>query len=182
MSFNPPQLGRRMAWIGALTASTILGSFVFACATPFAALAALAALFLPRRDALALMIFNWLVNQVIGYGFLHYPQTWDSFAWGGAIGLGALAALPAAWWAEGLARPIGWFASAVSAFIAAFVGYEIILYAAATVLPAGDGFSASVILYVLEVNGAGFAGLLVLQALGQMTGIALSRPAALAPA
>jgi hypothetical protein len=182
MNFDRPQLGRRTAWIGVLTASTILGSFVFACATPFAALAALAALFLPRRDALALMIFNWLANQVIGYCFLHYPQTWDSFAWGGAIGLGALAALPAAWWAEGLARPVGWSVSAASAFIAAFVSYEVVLYAATAVLPAGGGFSASVILYVLEVNGAGFAGLLVLQGLGQMTGIALSRPAALARA
>jgi hypothetical protein len=182
MRFDQPQLGRRAAWIGILTASTILGSFIFACATPFAALAALAALFLPRRDAVALMIFNWLANQGVGYIFLHYPQTWDSFAWGGAIGLAALAAVPAAWWAEGLARPVGRSVSTVAAFIAAFVGYEVVLYAATAVLPAGGGFSASVIFYILEVNGAGFAGLLVLQGLGQMTGMALSRPAALARA
>lgn len=182
MNFDRPQLGRRMAWIGILTTSTIVGSFIFACATPFAALAALAALFLPRRDALTLMIFNWLANQVIGYGFLHYPQTWDSFAWGVAIGLSALAALPAAWWAEGLARRAGWSVSAMAGFIAAFVSYEVVLYAATAVLPTGGGFSVPIILYILEVNGAGFAGLLVLQALGQITGIAHSRPAALARA
>ena len=47
------ELFRRAGWVVLITLATILGSFIFACATPFAALAALAALFLPRRDTFA---------------------------------------------------------------------------------------------------------------------------------
>ncbi len=72
----------RAGWIALITAATVIGSFVFACATPFPALGALAALHLPRRDAFVLVGVNWLVNQIIGYGFLHYPMTWDSLRLG----------------------------------------------------------------------------------------------------
>jgi hypothetical protein len=41
----------------------------------------LAAFNMPRRDLFALIGLAWLANQIIGYGFLAYPQTWDSFAW-----------------------------------------------------------------------------------------------------
>jgi len=74
-----------------LTAAAILFSFAFACATPFPALTALAALHLRRSDALALTGIAWVANQAIGYGLLGYPQTWDSFAWGGVIGVSAFA-------------------------------------------------------------------------------------------
>jgi hypothetical protein len=84
-------------WIALITVGSIGFSFALACATPFAALATLAALNMPRRDLLALVGVAWLANHIIGYGFLAYPQTWDSFAWGGAIGIAALlAAVP--WW------------------------------------------------------------------------------------
>ena len=73
---------RRTGWIALLTVATIAGSLVFACATPFPALAALAALHMSRRDAFALTAVIWGANQIIGYGLLHYPQTWDSVAWG----------------------------------------------------------------------------------------------------
>jgi hypothetical protein len=35
-----------------------------------------------RADAFTLAIVVRLVNQLVGYGILHYPQTPDSFAWG----------------------------------------------------------------------------------------------------
>ena len=48
---NDNVLIQRFGWSSLLIIATIAGSFVFACATPFPALGALAALFLPRRDA-----------------------------------------------------------------------------------------------------------------------------------
>ena len=81
---------RRIGWIALLTVATIAASLMFACATPFPALAVLAALHMNRRDAFALTAVIWGTNQIIGYGLLHYPQTWDSFAWGIAIGAGAM--------------------------------------------------------------------------------------------
>src|SRR4051812_29768671 len=98
MSPNPPfphSTARRTAWVVLLAGASVLTSFAFACATPFAALAALAALHLRRADAFGLVALAWLANQAIGYGFLHYPATWDSLAWGVMIGLATCTALAA---------------------------------------------------------------------------------------
>ena len=97
----------RIGWIGLLTVATIAASLVFACATPFPALAALAALHMKRRDAFALTAVVWGTNQIIGYGLLHYPQTSDSFAWGIAIGASAMIATALAAGAERAVRPYG---------------------------------------------------------------------------
>jgi len=52
-------------WLALLVAASAAFSFVFACATPFAAFGAAAALTLSRRDALRLTVAVWLANQVI---------------------------------------------------------------------------------------------------------------------
>jgi hypothetical protein len=166
---------RRAGWITLVTLATILGSFIFACATPFAALAALSAAFLRRRDAFVLIGINWLANQVIGFGFLHYPQTWDSFSWGAAMGIAALVATMAAIGSESLSRRFGWALALTVTFAASFVAYEAALFAATAVLPAGGGFAPKVVLYVLEVNGLAFAGLLLLQGIGRNFGLAGTR-------
>ena len=128
--------GRRPIWIALILASGILLSQVFACVTPFAALATLAALNLRGRDALMTIGVVWLANQAIGYTVLGYPWTWDSAAWGLAIGASSgLAALAA----TGLSanRPA---ALALSLpFVAAFATFEFGLYAAAWVLPSEEG-------------------------------------------
>src|SRR6202012_1350818 len=101
-------LAERSLWIALLTGATIAASFVFACATPFPALGAVAALFMRKRDAFALTLVNWLANQIIGYGFLHYPQDFDSFAWGAVIGVGAVIATAAAIGTRSLTARAGW--------------------------------------------------------------------------
>ena len=164
--------GRRALWIALLTGATIAGSFIFACATPFPALGALSALFLRRRDAFVLTLINWLANQIVGYGFLHYPQTFDSFAWGGVIGVGALIATAVAIAARQLIASAPWAVGALICFVAAFAAYELALFATTALLPAGGGFAARVVLYVLDVNGLAFAGLLALQGVGMATGLA----------
>src|SRR5579871_4688191 len=144
---------KRVAWIALLAAASAGGSLIFACATPFVALATLAAINLRRSDAFALAIIVWLVNQAIGYGVLGYPRTFDSFAWGAAIGV---AAVLATWAALSVgARPLrtGPVFAALIAFGAAFAAYELTLYATSFVLPSSDeAFSWRIVGYILEVN------------------------------
>jgi hypothetical protein len=170
------QAARRASWIALLTGATIFGSFIFACATPFPALGALAALHMNRRDAFALTGINWAANQIIGYGFLHYPQSLESFAWGAWIGMAALAATAAAIATESFARRAGRLASAVPAFVIAVATYECVLYVATVFLPSEPGaFGFKIVLYIVEVNAFAFAGLIILQRIGRMTGIAAQR-------
>ncbi|MBS0521284.1 MAG: hypothetical protein JSR90_21480 [Proteobacteria bacterium] len=168
---------RRGLWIVLLTGASIGFSLVFACATPFAALATLAARTMTRRDAVLLVLAAWLANQAIGYGFLHYPQTFDSVAWGVAIGVAALAALAAALAVGGEPLQTGPVFATAIAFAAAFAVYELILLATTLLLPASDGaFSLPVILDLLKVNAIALAGLLALAYLATSVGLSRRRP------
>ncbi len=162
---------KRLGWIAVLTGAGFLFSFVFACATPFAALAALAALSLQRGDALTLIGATWAINQIVGYGLLGYPTTWDSYGWGIAIGIAALLATAGAMATTRVfaARTI---IGSATAFASAFAIYQLALYAATAVLPAGNGFSLEVVTYVAQVNLLAFGGLLLLQYAGERTGLA----------
>lgn len=80
-------------WMSVPVALAVLCSFALACGMPFAALGAVAALAFTARGALALAGLSWLVNQVIGFGFLQYPLDALTLAWGIALGLSALAAV-----------------------------------------------------------------------------------------
>lgn len=169
-------------WILVIVAGSIGFSFVFACATPFAALAVLAALNMPRRDVFLVIGLAWFANQIIGYGLLGYPQTWDSFAWGGAIGIAAGLAAWSAMLTVGLA-PRLWKPAAVAvAFLAASLAYQVIMYVSGLVLP-GGGFSLSVVKIVMTINVWALAGLLLVHRVALAAGlIALSRTATPQPA
>jgi hypothetical protein len=67
-----------------LTSACGLASFAFACATPFAAFAALAGAMLPLSSALPIVVAAWIVNQAIGFGVLGYPVELNTFLWGWA--------------------------------------------------------------------------------------------------
>ena len=179
-TFGPDNFAlRRAGWIAVLTAASIAGSIFFACATPFAALAAVAALYMNRRDAFIVIIVAWVANQAVGYGFLHYPHTWDSLAWGIAIGTGAVVGTALAAEVGSALRRFGRALTVLASFATAFVGYEIVLYAATPVLPSdSSAFSLAVVLYILKVDVVAFGGFLVLQYAGMWTGLALSRPLA----
>ncbi len=81
---------KRPFWIAVLVAASIGFSLGFACAMPFAAIAAVAACTLPRRDAYFLTGAAWLVNQWVGFAFQHYPRDANTIAWGAALGVIAL--------------------------------------------------------------------------------------------
>jgi hypothetical protein len=132
---------------------------VFACATPFAALATLAALRTGLRSALLIVAAVWLANQAIGYGLLGYPRAWNSVEWGLSMGISACFGVLAARALTTL-RPAPLAISLP--FMAAFAVYEAGLYATAFILPGGSGgFTPSVIGYVFLVNAGGLVVLML---------------------
>ena len=91
-------------WIMLLTGAATLGTWAVACATPFAALATLAALRMRARDGLALILLSWAMGQGIGFGLLHYPHDRTTILWGAVLGLAAVAGTVAARSAANVAR------------------------------------------------------------------------------
>lgn len=155
-------------WTGLIAGLSIIGSLVFACATPFAAIGALAATKMDREQGLLLVIAAWLSNQIVGYGILGYPQTAESFAWGAAIGIAAILALMGARTATAFAgtRSLG----LASAILAAFAAYELALYLTGTMLFASeDAFSFATVARIFEINLVSFVGLLALHRLAVAT-------------
>lgn len=165
----------RTLWIALIAAGGVGLSAYFACVTPFASLATLAALYLRADERWATIGFVWLANQIVGFGILGYPLTWDCAAWGVAIGLSlALAVLAAS--ALSTTRPAPLVVSLP--FVAAFAAFEAGLFAARQVLPAsGDAFGLPVIRHVFWVNAAALCGLMALhQVLSLMVGLSAAKP------
>lgn len=161
---------KRNLWVSLIVLGSIGFSFIFACATPFAALASMAALGMPRRDVFAVVGLAWLANQGIGYGLLGYPQTWDSFAWGAVIGIAAgLGAWAAISVAERLSQHNRLLVIGLS-FLAAFVGYQLTLRVAGFVVGGSGDFSLAIVTYVLKVNLGGLAAVLLAHRLAVATG------------
>jgi hypothetical protein len=157
----PASRAAAVIWIALLASLSIGGSFAFACAAPLAAIAALAATQMDVRSGSALVAAAWLTNQIVGYWFLGYPQTVESYAWGAAIGIAALAAFAAGRLAAG-SVPF-WPATLVTSFLAAFVAYELSLVVAGIPLGSSEeAFSAPVIARIFAINAAAFAALTVL--------------------
>lgn len=151
---------RRWLWIGLLAVASVLLSGMFACATPFAALAALAALDINRRDGLFLVGAIWIANQIWGYAVLGYPHDATTAGWGLAIGAGAVVAFLCAR-AAVAALPHKPLLVAVSALVVAFIAYEAVLYGASFVLGDGHGaFTAPVIGRLAAIDAIAFVVLL----------------------
>jgi hypothetical protein len=157
---HPSEVRRPSPWAGLIVATALVTSLFFACSTPFAALATLAALNLARREAIAVMGIVWLVNQLIGFGMLGYPWTADCIAWGVVLGLSGYLAMLAAITLSSK-RPVPLAVSLP--FVGAFAAFELGLYAAGAVLPGGSGaFSAAILRQVFVVNLLGLIGLLAI--------------------
>ena len=171
-------VARRWAWIGLLGSASVGFSLVFACATPFVALVTLAALTMTRRDALIVAGAVWLANQAVGYGILDYPRTFDSYAWGVAIGLAALLALLAARTIGEQFERRGPIVTTGICFLSAFAVYELALYAASFWLSSSDtAFSGPIVGYILQVNALGLVGLVIVRLGASAVGLE-TRPSA----
>lgn len=172
--FNPLAAGWHLpVWIALLVAASVAFSLGFACATPFAAFAAIAALTMSRRNALLLVCLVWFANQAIGFGVLHYPLTTDCFAWGVGLSFVAfMATLGAEWTAKRLIS-FGRLAWAM-AFLASFVIYEGLLLFASMIAQSGtEDYTMTIAGRVFAINVIAFIGLLAANRIGVSSGLVL---------
>jgi hypothetical protein len=108
----------------------------------------------------------------VGYGILGYPRTFDSYAWGVAIGITVLLALVVARAIGERFERRGSIVSTGIAFLSAFATYELALYAASFWLSSSDtAFSWATVGYILQVNALGLGGLLVLKLVAPSVGL-----------
>ena len=145
---------------GLLAAASASASLIFACATPFAAFGALAAIVLPLRHAIAAVLVGFVVNQAIGFGLLGYPHASETYAWGAVIGAAAVIATVVSAPTYRHAAQLGAVAIYPIVLIASYVGYEAALFAAIPALGGGDGFAAGVVGHLAFVNAVWLIGLI----------------------
>jgi hypothetical protein len=164
--------GRLLIWLALLVAGSVAFTLGFACATPLAAFGAVAALTLPRHQALCLTGAVWLASQIVGFAVLGYPWTADCTAWGAVLGVAALAGTVAARAAAARFESNGFILSGISAFAAAFIVYEMLLLLPAAVALSGiEDFTAPILTRVLAINAAAFAVLLAANAIAARIGV-----------
>jgi hypothetical protein len=178
-SYPRTETWRRPFWLALLVTASVAFSLGFACAMPFAAVCAVAACTLPRRDAYYAAGAVWVANQAIGLVFLHYPWTANCLAWGAALGLSALLCTLAARWTT--RRVLGlhpWAACAV-AFAASFAVFEAALAAFSVALGGAEDFTPSIVARVFAINAVALVGLFALNRAGAFLGIADPSPAGL---
>jgi len=156
--------GSTIVMIVLIAALSITGSLAFACAAPLAAIAALAAFSMSRKTGLALVVTAWLSNQLVGFGLLHYPQTFDTFAWGAALGVSTIVAFLVA---HTVVQRMHGQALALTlpvAFLIAFAFYQLALYVMGMPLEGSEAtLLGAVVARVFEVNLVSFAALVVFQ-------------------
>jgi hypothetical protein len=161
---------RHALWLALLVAASVAFTFGFACAVPFAAFGTVAAMTLNRRDALGLICAVWLANQIVGFTVLGYPWTGMTFVWGGILGVVAILSTLGAQWVAGERRTV---TTVLRAFACAFAIYEGALFAvSAGVMGGTEDFVPSIVLRILAINAAAFAGLLVVNQLAATVGFA----------
>jgi hypothetical protein len=128
-----------------LTVACALASFVFACATPFAAFALVAAAMLSLQNALVVVTAAWLVNQAIGFGVLHYPVDASTIMWGFVIGAAALGATLTSFLVLHASRRTRSPVAFAFALIGAYAAYELVLFAATPFLGGEANFTVAIV-------------------------------------
>jgi hypothetical protein len=97
----------------------------------------------------------------VGYLLLDYPQTFESFAWGAAIGVAALIGFAVAHAVSRAGVPE--LVTLAVALGAAFIAYEAVLFAATAVLPSSEeAFSLEIIGRIFAINAIAFVALVLL--------------------
>ncbi|WP_293339245.1 hypothetical protein [Parvibaculum sp.] len=175
--FHSSDAARRTGWAVFLAAAATAFSFVFSCATPFAALAAIAALNMRRLDAMLTILLAFAINQAVGFGFLGYPHDTSTIAWGAGIGASALIGLAAAFATARFALGAGYVLSLALSFLAAFAAYQLGLQGAGLLIgTGGHGLSAEVVRWVLQMNALALAVLAGFQFAGRRLGLSAPLP------
>ena len=147
-------------WILIVVLTSAIFTCTDACALPFAACGAVAALTLARRDALLAIGLMWVANQIIGFSYLNYPLTAQCFAWGAVIGLTAIVSTISAQFA--VARTSG-IKKIISAFFFAFAAYEMMLFATSFVLGGLETYTLDVQARIFAINALSLPALLIVK-------------------
>lgn len=121
-------------WIMLLTLASVATSTVLACSAPVAALAALAAVHLRRRDGVMLALAAWAANQAVGFGMLGYPHDPKTLAWAIGLGTAAVGSALGAYAALGRLRSGSVALRLGLAYVAAFVAGKLVTLGWASVL------------------------------------------------
>lgn len=169
--------GASALWIFLLTAASTAATFVLACATPFSALAALAAVHMRRNDAVKLMALVWLASQVVGFGFLDYPHRFSTFAWAAALCMAAVGALLGADHALSRRMPKSAAGQLALAYVAAFVAFKAVIFVWALGLGGlSTSFDPAIVTRQFLRDGAILIGLYAFYRLLRAAGVPAPRP------
>ncbi len=167
---------RRWAWLGLLTAASVVLSLPFSCVAPFAALVALGGLNMERRDAFLLAAGVFIANQAVGFGILGYSFKTSTILWGIAMGIGALIAAWAALEAAHLTRAKAPALRIAFTFASAFIAWEAVMAVTRLFLSeSGHVIDPNLTGRILAINAGCFVLLLGLQFLTERAGIAPHR-------
>jgi hypothetical protein len=134
-----------------LVVVSAVGSWEFACITPFVAFAVAAGYALSAQGAVLTVGAIWLANQAVGFAVLGYPWTVDTILWGFAIGVAALLAgvLACTTLRSGLRSN----ATAIGvAFVLALGAYEGGLFLVTFALCGQDAFTPAIVGHVALLN------------------------------
>lgn len=166
-----PDVSRNL-WIAAMIAASTATTLVLACATPFPALAAIAALHVRRGGGVALMMLAWLAAQITGFGLLQYPANANSIGWALALGAAAVGALFAADIAMAALPRAGAVMRLSLGYVAAYITFKAIVLLGAVVLGSGwAAFAPDILARQFVRDGAILAGLALLHRLLAMAGV-----------
>lgn len=171
MSNLSPALSRNL-WIGAMVVVSTITTLLLACATPFPALAAIAALHVRRGEGIALLLAAWIAAQITGFGLLHYPVNADSLGWAVALGVAAVGSLIGADLAVGAFPRARYPVRLIGAYVAAYVAFKAVVLLGAMALGSGwAAFSADVLWRQFVRYGLILLGLVVFHQLLARIGV-----------
>ena len=158
LKINPAQA----VWPLSLGLSTVAGSLLLACVFPFASFAALAALTMTPRRGIALVTAAWAANQATGFFLMSFP--WDAQAVGHGIAILA-ATLAATVVARATLTKTGGAVAwrAVASLVAAFVVFQLLLRAYASIGGGAENFSAEIVSGVALNDAIWFTGRVALR-------------------
>ncbi len=157
-----PTAMANVAWMVILTIAVIGATLTLSCVTPFAALAVALAGTVGLRASLRIVTVVWLVNQIVGFVFYHFPHTANTFLWGIAIGGAALVTTSVA--SVVMKYALGWaplFRLGIT-LVVAFGVYEIALLAVAILLGGLETFRPAIVAQLAFINVISLAGMVVL--------------------
>lgn len=157
-----PSFMASFIWMLILTLAAIGATFALSCVTPFAALAVALVGTVGLRAALRIMIAVWLANQVIGFGFFHFPHTANTLLFGVAIGGAAVVTTIVASvvmrYMSSRSAPL----RLAAALLLTFAAYETTLLVAAVFFGDLETFRPAIVVQLALINALSLVGMIVL--------------------